>query len=97
MKYERSVSPEPFERMVAAVHPDWSVLEATPADWGHDVVHDLELQANGGEQACVLEVTPPERRPTRGDETRILPIPGRHTPLAVPEVLGVVEDRPRFS
>lgn len=49
-----SVPTETLDRTAPAIDPEWTVLDATPADRGHHVVYHLEIDDGGDRRTFVL-------------------------------------------
>lgn len=81
-----------LRRMVREVRPEWTLLEATPADEGTDAVYFLAVETPEGPRECVLKacefLDPEEFRP----EPYLLRLLDRRTSIPVPGVFGAVDD-----
>lgn len=93
---DRDLSVATVRRMVELVAPEWTVLEATPAEGGFCAVYRIDVETGTSTRTCFLKAA------TDGEEwgipadARIAATLGARTSIPVPEVLGVVDDHPEL-
>jgi Ser/Thr protein kinase RdoA (MazF antagonist) len=80
-----------LRRMVHEIRPEWTLLEATPADEGTDAVYFVTVETPEGQRECVLKacefLDPAQFRP----EPHLLTVMDRRTSIPVPSVEGAVD------
>mgnify|MGYP000297790975 CR=1 FL=1 len=81
-----------LDQMIRAVRPEWSLLEADPAEEGTDAVYFVTVSTPAGRRECVLKacefLDAAEFRP----EPYLLGLADRRTAIPVPSVVGAVDD-----
>lgn len=81
-----------LRRMVREIRPEWTLLEATPADEGTDAVYFVTIETPEGSRECVLKacefLDPEEFRP----EPYLMALIDGCTSIPVPSVVGAVDD-----
>jgi aminoglycoside phosphotransferase (APT) family kinase protein len=80
--------------MVDLVDPVWTVRDATPAERGFCRVYRVVIEAPGRTRECYLKAAPEGADAGVAADARVLAVLHGHTGVPVPEVLGVVDDRP---
>ena len=83
-----------LQRMVELVDPAWTVREATPAQRGFCRVYRLLLETPRRTRTVYLKAAPDGAEAGVAADARVLAVLRDHTSVPVPEVLGVVDDRP---
>lgn len=85
-------SPETVARMVEAIEPAWSLLQAAFEPEGlHDVYH-LDLETPDGNRECVLKIGEGGNPDLIRMETRLLRVLDARTTIPVATVFGVVDE-----
>ncbi|QLH78521.1 phosphotransferase [Halosimplex rubrum] len=94
---DASLSADELAAAVAAVRPDWRLVDAEPMPDGSDIVYGVTVREGDGEpREAVLKCFRPGKSPTHTPErflveVDLLGIVGRETDLPVPERYGVRE------
>ncbi|WP_247730686.1 phosphotransferase family protein [Halovivax limisalsi] len=94
MTDDRTIPLETISRMIAAIEPDATVREATPAESGHLPVYQLVVETPGGSRDWVLKASPDGDRHGIDTEARLLALVDDRTSIPVPAVVGAVDSHP---